>query len=248
MLKKERQLYILHQVNLHNKVLCTDLSQSINVSDDTIRRDLQELSEEGKIIKVYGGALSKSFHGGHSSHDIYAYAHKRIIAQKAAALIKDGMFILTGGGTTIIELARTLPPQLRATFMSGSLPVLLEYANHPNIEVIAIGDKVSKNSKITIGSEAIAKIKEIKCDICFLGINAIDIKHGVSDNDWDVVQVKKAMIASAQKVICLTISEKINLVQPIQVCGITKIDMLITELPPDDPLLKPYADAGITVL
>ena len=84
--------------------------------------------------------------------------------------------------------------------------------------------------------------------MCFLGINAIDIKHGVSDNDWEVVQVKKAMIESAQKVICLTISEKINLVQPIQVCGITKIDMLITELAPTDPLLKPYADAGITIM
>jgi len=98
MLKKERQLYILHQVNLHNKVLCTDLSQSINVSDDTIRRDLQELADEGKIVKVYGGALSRSFQGGHSSQDIYAYAQKRVIAQKAATLIKDGMFVLTGGG------------------------------------------------------------------------------------------------------------------------------------------------------
>jgi len=190
-------------------VLCTDLSQSINVSDDTIRRDLQELADEGKIVKVYGGALSRSFQGGHSSQDIYAYAQKRVIAQKAATLIKDGMFVLTGGGTTIIELARTLAPHLRATFVSGSLPALLEYANHPNIEVIVIGDKVSKNSKLTIGSEAIAKIKEIKCDMCFLGINAIDMKHGVSDNDWEVVQVKKAMIESAQKVICLTISEKI---------------------------------------
>ena len=58
MLKRERQAYILHQVNLHNKVLSTDLSQHINVSDDTIRRDLQELAEAGKLIKVHGGALS----------------------------------------------------------------------------------------------------------------------------------------------------------------------------------------------
>jgi hypothetical protein len=62
MLKKERQSFILRQVNLHNKVLSTDLSQEMNVSEDTIRRDLNELSEERKIIKVHGGALSKSFH------------------------------------------------------------------------------------------------------------------------------------------------------------------------------------------
>jgi DeoR/GlpR family transcriptional regulator of sugar metabolism len=60
MLKRERQAYILHQVNLHNKVLCVNLCQDINVSDDTIRRDLGELADEGKIIKVHGGALSNS--------------------------------------------------------------------------------------------------------------------------------------------------------------------------------------------
>ncbi|MGZ3922818.1 MAG: DeoR/GlpR family DNA-binding transcription regulator, partial [Flavisolibacter sp.] len=151
MLKRERQAYILHQVNLHNKVLSTDLSQHINVSDDTIRRDLQELAEAGKLIKVHGGALSPSFHHGlHTSKEVYSYTQKKIIAQKAASLIKDGMFVLTGGGTTIIELARALPSSLHATFISGSIPAIYEYMNHPNIDVIVIGDKISKNSKITV--------------------------------------------------------------------------------------------------
>ena len=61
MLKKERQAYILRQVSLHNSVLSADLSTSINVSEDTIRRDLNELADSGKVIKVHGGALSKSF-------------------------------------------------------------------------------------------------------------------------------------------------------------------------------------------
>ncbi len=158
------------------------------------------------------------------------------------------MFVLTGGGTTIIELARALPPSLKATFISGSIPVLFEYTNHPNIEVIAIGDKISKNSKISVGSEAIAKIKELKVDLCFLGINAINLETGVSDNDWDVVQIKKAMIAASKKTVCLTISEKINTQQPLQICDSNKIHALITELLPNDPLLKAYADAGITVI
>lgn len=249
MLKRERQAYILHQVNLHNKVLCTDLSQYINVSDDTIRRDLQELAEEGKVIKVHGGALSLSFHHGNlSSQEIYSYIQKRHIAQKAVSLIKEGMFVLTGGGTTITELAKTLPANLKATFISGSIPVINEYINHPNIDVIAIGDKVSKNSKITVGLEALSRIRQIRADICFLGINALNLETGVSDNDLDVVQIKKAMIESAQKLICLTISEKLNSQQPFQVCETKLIDTLITELPPDAPLLQPYVEAGIKVL
>jgi DeoR/GlpR family transcriptional regulator of sugar metabolism len=249
MLKTERQAFIVHQVNLHNRVLLTDLTTQINVSDDTIRRDLQELAESGKIIKVHGGALSPSFHNGNTaSRQVYAYSQKKIIAKKAASLIKDGMFILTGGGTTIIELARALPPSLHATFISGSIPALAEYIIHPNIEVIAIGDKISKDSKITVGSDAISRIKELKVDLCILGISAINLENGVSDNDWEVVQIKKAMLESAQKLVCLTISEKINSRQPFQVCNIKKIDTLITELLPDDPVLLPYVSVGINVL
>src|SRR6201986_4759911 len=249
MLKQERQAYILHQVNLHNQVLSAGLSSELDVSEDTIRRDLQELADNKKLIKVHGGALSLSFNDYHySTTPIYAHAQKKLIARKAAALIQNDMFVMTTGGTTLIELARILPPSLKATFISGSLPVALEYTHHPNIEVILIGDKVSKNSKITVGGEAIAKIKQIKADLCFLGVNAIDADNGITDNDWEVVQVKKAMIESAQKVICLTIAEKINSFQPFHVCPLEDLDTLITELPPDDPLLEPYRKKGIQIL
>ncbi len=249
MLKKERQAYILHQVNLHNKVLSSTLCQEINVSEDTIRRDLYELADEGKVIKVHGGALSHSFNHVHfPTNGVYSQSQKKKIAQKAVHLISNGMFVLTSGGTTVLELARSLPPQLKATFISGSIPVILEYMNHPNIEVILIGDRISKNAKITVGTEAIAKIRQMEVDLCILGTNALDMEHGISDNDWEVVQLKRAMIESSQKVVCLSIAEKINSFQPIQICDLSHIDVLITELPPDDPLLKPYKDAGIEVL
>jgi DeoR/GlpR family transcriptional regulator of sugar metabolism len=248
MLKQERQVFIVHQVNLHNKVLSSDLSEQINVSEDTIRRDLQELDEKGKIIKVHGGALSKSFHSSFNSSQVYSIDQKKVIAQKAASLIKDGMFVITTGGTTIIELARALPESLRATFITGSLPAALEYVHHPNIEIIFIGDKLSKSSQITVGADAITKIKQIKADLCFLGINAIDIENGLTDNDWDVVQVKKAMIESSAKVVALTISEKINTSQRIHICKADELDVLISELSPDEKLFDPYKKAGLSIL
>lgn len=220
----------------------------MKVSEDTIRRDLQELAEQGKIIKVHGGALSRSFNSSLYNGQVYALDNKKLIAFKAARLIQEGMFVLTTGGTTIIELARALPEDLRATFITPSLPAAMEYLQHPNIEVIVIGDKVSKNSKISIGGEVIQKIGQINADLCFLGINAIDTIHGLTDNDWDVVQVKKAMIAAAKKNIVLTISEKLNSAQRIQICGLDMLDTLITELPPDDPLLAPYREAGLHIL
>ncbi len=248
MLKKERQAHILHQVNLHNKVLSADLCINMQVSEDTIRRDLLELSDLGQVIKIHGGALSSSFHTSLEQTPVYSQDKKRIVAQKALDFIKPGMVILSTGGTTIIELAKLLPNDLQVTFITGSLPAAMAYIKHPLVELIFIGDKVSRTSLISVGGEAISKIKEIKADLCLFGINAIDAEHGISDNDWDVVQVKKAMIESAKKVIALTISEKVNTLNRITICDISKVNILITELNPDTPLLEPYRKAGVQVV
>ena len=248
MLKRERQSFILHQVNLHNKVLSVDLSQEMGVSEDTIRRDLNEMHLQEKLIRVHGGALSKSFHLSIKSNHVYALDGKKAIALKACQLLRNGMFVLTTGGTTIIELARSLPPDLCATFITVSLPAAYEYIHHANIEVIFIGDRISRNSQISIGAEAISKIKDIHADICFLGTNAVDIENGLTDNDWDVVQIKKAMIESSDKVISLAISEKLNTRQRIKISDISEIDVLITELDPGNKQLTPYINAGVQVI
>lgn len=248
MLKKERQEFILHQLQLHNKVLSTDLSQKIAVSEDTIRRDLAELAEQGRIIKVHGGAMSRSFRHAIYGRETYAPEQKKAIAQKAAALIRDGMFVFTTGGTTIIELARCLPEHLQATFITGSLPAAYEYMQHPNIELIFIGDRVSRNAQLTVGGEAIAKIGQFNADLCFLGTNAIDRDHGLTDNDLEVAQVKRAMIRQSEKVVSLSIAEKVNTVQKIQVCPLSEIDILVTELSPGHELLQPYHTPYTTVI
>lgn len=249
MLKKERQAYILHQLNLHNKVLSVDLCKEIAVSEDTVRRDLQELSEAGRLIKVHGGALSMAYNEVQfNSANVYSQSQKRIIAAKALRLIKSGMFVLTSGGTTILELIHALPPHLKLTIMTGSISVINACITHPNLEILIIGDKLSKDSKITVGAEAIEKISHVNADLCFLGTNAIDIEHGVTDNDWEVVQVKRAMIQSASKVVCMTIAEKLQTCQPIGVCGIEKVNFLITELDATSNALLPFGKAGVSVI
>jgi len=247
-LKEERQAFILHQVNLHNKVLSSRLSEQIRVSEDTIRRDLHELAQEGKITKVHGGALSNSFHVGVTSAEVYSVEEKKTIALKAIQLIQDGMFVLTSGGTTIIELARLLPRNLHAVFITPSLPAALEYSNHPHIEVVIVGDRVSKNARLAVGGEAVKRIQSISADICFLGVNAIDTDKGLTDNDWGVVEIKRTMIESAKKIVALSISEKINTAEQLKVCAVDEIDILITELAPDAELLQPYVKKGILVM
>ena len=247
MLKKERQEFILHQLNLHNKILCADLSNKMGVSDDTIRRDLQELALEDKLIKVHGGALSKSFHTAFDRKMVYNLEDKHIIAQKTAALVQSGMYILTSGGTSILEFAKSLDSNLNATFFTCSLNAAIEFAHHPSIEVVMIGDKVSKDSMLTTGASAVQTIESIQADLCILGINSLDTQFGLSENDWEVVQIKKAMIKASKKTICIGISEKLNSQQKIKVANLDEIDILVTELDPDDPTLLPFKHKGLTI-
>ena len=247
MLKKERQEFILHQLNLHNKILCADLSNMMGVSDDTIRRDLQELAQEDKLSKVHCGALSKSFHTAFDRKMVYNLEDKNIIAQKTAALVQSGMYILTSGGTSILEFAKSLDPNLNATFFTCSLNAAIEFAHHPSIEVVMIGDKVSKDSMLTTGASAMQTIESIQADLCILGINSLDTQFGLSENDWEVVQIKKAMIKASKKTICIGISEKLNSQQKIKVANLDEIDILITELDPNDSRLLPFKHKGLTI-
>ncbi|MBN8718222.1 transcriptional regulator, DeoR family [Hydrobacter penzbergensis] len=248
MLKKERQAFIIQQINIHNKVLSSDLSVQLNVSEDTVRRDLQELSEEGKLIKVHGGALSKSFHFTLETNTIYSQPEKRSIAYKAVQMIHDGMLVLLSGGTTIRELVKALPPELNATFITVSVPIALALLEHPNSEVIFLGNKISKNAQMSVGAEVVQRLSGIRADLCILGTNSIDANQGITDLEWEIIEVKRAMVKASYKTVSLAIAEKLNTVQRLQVCKPEEIDVLITELEPSDPILRAYHDKGIIVL
>lgn len=247
MLKEERQNFIIKQINLHNKVLSADLSIKLDVSEDTIRRDLNELAKDAKIKKVYGGAVSKSFIHTSTQDVVYAKEAKIQIAKKALTLIKEGMFVLLGGGTTIIEMARLVPKNLYCTFITISPLVALELIEYTSAEVILLGGRLLSDSLINTGSMVINQLSEINVDLCFLGANAIAFDKGISDSDLEVVQVKKAMIKSASKSAVLSISGKLDSTEKMLVCPLSTISYLITELEPNDDLLKVYTNA-ITLL
>ncbi len=240
MLKEERHAFIIRQINLHNKVLSSDLSSNLQVSEDTIRRDLNELAENGKILKVHGGALSKSFHFPYDHKNIYAQESKKEVCRKAISLISEGMTILTGGGTTMLEMARLIPDELRATFFTISPLVALELARKKFLNVILIGGNLCKSSHVNLGSKTIADLSEIGVDICFLGTNGIDLKEGLTDSDWEIVQVKKAMIKASSRIAIMCIGEKLNSIKQMKICPINAVDYLITDLQTSDPKVRLY--------
>jgi DeoR/GlpR family transcriptional regulator of sugar metabolism len=248
MLKKERHGFIMRQINLHNRVLSSDLIDLLNVSEDTIRRDLQELSEKGQLSKVHGGALSKSYQSSFDDSEVYAKEAKIIVGKKTISLIKDGMVVLTGGGTSIIELVKQLPESLNATFFTISPFVAIELAKYPKVEVILIGGIFSKNSQVTYGGHVINQLSEINADLCLLGTSAIHPQDGLTDTDWEINQLKKAMLNSCKKTGVLCISEKLGISLRLKVAALENIDYLITELDPQSPELSAYKVNTLKIL
>lgn len=248
MLKRERHDFVMRQINLHNRVLTSDLVQLLNVSEDTIRRDLQELSDTNQLFKVHGGALSKSYQSSFDDSAVYAIEAKLSIARKAISLIKDGMVVLTGGGTTIIELAKQLPENLHATFFTISPFVAIELAKYAKIEVILIGGLFSKNSQVTYGGHVINQLSEISPDLCLLGTSALHPQDGLTDTDWEINQLKKAMLSASKKTAILCISEKLDISLRLKVATLENIHYLVTELPAEDPALSAYSGKNLQVL
>lgn len=247
--KEERQKIIMREINLHNKVLSADLCNLLNVSDDTVRRDLKELVDSGKILKIHGGAISKSFVSTFDTQDeVYAMREKQQISAKMQGLLKRNIVLLTEGGTTILEFAKSFPEKLQATVFTISPQVAITLSEHDNLEVITIGGKLNKNANLHTGSSVLNQLSEIKADLCLLGANALSVQDGLTDVDWEVVQVKKALIRSARKVAVLCISEKLNTSQRLKICDLNQIHYLITELSPESAFLAPFRNDDLKLI
>lgn len=249
MLKEERQQTILNEVELHNRVLLTDIAEQLDVSVDTVRRDVKELDGSNKLRKVHGGAISLGFTQPTAQNEnIYALPQKTTIASKAVKLLKDGSVIFIDGGTTCLELARIIPRQLHLSCFTISLPVAMQLLTKPNIDVIFIGGNISREAQISVGANAIHNLAGIKVDYGFIGTGYVDSIHGLTEFDWDIVQVKKAVINASKKTVLLCISEKLNSQHRFKTCDIHAINTMITELKPENNLLNLFRNHNIHLL
>ena len=249
MLKEERQQTILTEVELHNRILLTDIAETLDVSIDTVRRDVKELDAEKKLRKVHGGAISLGFTTNSTRNtNIYALEDKTAIAKKAITMLKDGAVIFIDGGTTCLEMTRLIPEALHLTCFTISLPVAMELSKKPNITVISIGGQIAKEAQISIGANAIHNLSEIRVDYSFIGTGYVDAIYGLTEFDWDIVQIKKAVIKASKKTVLLSISEKLNSQHRYKTCDINTISTMITELAPDDKLLTAFINNDIRIL
>ncbi len=249
MLKKERQQKIIGLVRDNRKVSSSFLAEQLDVSEDTIRRDLNELDSKGLITKVHGGAVQSVQKLYHYNEDlIFNLEKKTCIALKAVSLIQDRMVIIMSGGTTNLMLAKLFPKDIKATVYTYSLPIALQLTEHPLDEIIFIGGKIQKSSMITMGMDVMQFLSNINANICFMGVSGFSLEHGITEEDYEVSLIKKAMIESSDQVVYLVTSNKLNIRHNFNVCGLNEIDTVVTNCNTESPEIQSYIEAGVNLL
>lgn len=249
MLKAERHKYIMTRLIEDQKVVTTDLALALDLSEDTIRRDLNELDNKNLLEKVYGGAIQSA----EKPADVFdiviaAEEEKKKIVTKALSLLHDGQVVIMSGGSTNLVFAKLIPSDLKATIYTYSLPIAMQLSQHPNIDLIFIGGKMQKNAMVTIGMDVIQVLSKIKADICFIGASSINVKQGLTEVGYEVSIVKKAMIESSDKVVSMFASSKLNTKMPHIVCDLNQLDTIVTDLDPEDLRLEEYRKLGVFIL
>jgi DeoR/GlpR family transcriptional regulator of sugar metabolism len=249
MKKEERQKVILEYLSKEHRVTLMELSEYLNVSEDTIRRDVKELSDQGLLKAVRGGAVAPSpiplHYRKREKHDI---ENKKIIAEKAISFLKDGQVVFIDGGTTSLALVASFPYDLKITVITNSFPVAALIEDLPNIELIFAGGKMCKTSFTTASIETIDFFRNFRADICILGICSIHHERGVTATLHDDSQIKKNMIQNSNFIIALSSVEKVGTAESYFVCPLKDINMLVTNISSEDDSLKVYKEAGVTIV
>ena len=248
MLKAERQNIILEELRAFNRVKSSRLCDLLSVSEDTIRRDLNELENKGQLKKVHGGAISLSFIPSFKKREVVEIQTKHEIAKKAVSLIEEDMVLIIDGGTSNLQLINLLPTDKKLTIFTNSIPVASKLCEYPNIDGVFLGGNILRKGYTTVGYQTIEPLLEIHADMCFLGITSIDIHAGLTEANRQETTIKKAIIKASNKVVTLAISNKINTKQPFKVCDLNHLDVMITELNENDPILLPFKEKGIQII
>jgi DeoR/GlpR family transcriptional regulator of sugar metabolism len=248
LLSAERRQAILSALERDGKVVAARLVEDLGVSEDTIRRDLRELADQGLVQRVHGGALPPAPQLGSFTHRRETWTDaKAAIARAAVAVLAQARVVLLDGSTTNLELARRLPADEPRTVLTNSPPIAAVLADHPTAEVVMIGGRLDKSSQVTVGAAAVEFIRSVRADAVVLGVCALHPDAGLTTDDLEEAHVKRAMIEASADVVALATSDKLRAGSPYLVAPVGELTHLVAEAGAPDELLDPYRALGVTV-
>lgn len=233
----DRHSAILEKLKEDGRVKINDLSEELNVSGVTIRKDLKLLEDKKLLFRTHGGAsLNNPYMNERTINEkeTINVEAKRKIAAEAVKLIGENDSIIIGSGTTVFQLAHILKPKKSLTVITPAVKVTMEICNRPFIEVYQLGGVIRQNSSSVAGSAAEEALKEISSRILFLGVDGIDLDFGFSITNLTEAPLNKKMIESAQIVVVMADSTKFGKRGLGKICSFEQVHYVVTDagIPP----------------
>lgn len=242
-----RQQEILGLIRVNGSVEVDSLSDSFEVTTQTIRRDLKELCDRGLAARIHGGARE-----AHSISNV-AYDKRRLmersekeaIAALAASLIPDNCSVMMNIGTTTEQVAHNLSAHSDLVIISNNLNIINALINSPSKELILAGGAVRQSDGAIVGHDAVEFITRYKADFAIIGTSAMDEDGSILDYDAREVSVARAILKNARTKILVADSLKFNHTASVRICNIADLDYLVTDSPPPK-IFRAIAKAGGT--
>lgn len=242
MLAAERRSNIVRMTEQHGSVRVSELSKLFGVTEETIRRDLEELEKNGYLKRTYGGAISVKGTGFEMPFTRRVESNrkeKNLIGKQAAALVKEGETVMLDASTTALWVARHLVSKRHLTVMTNSVQIVMELANRPGINVISTGGNLRDRSLSFVGPLAQRAVASYFVDKLFMSGKGLAPEEGLTDSNELEVELKKQMMTAARESICVVDSSKIGHKAFARIAGVEDFTKIIT-----DPGIEPaMADA-----
>jgi DeoR/GlpR family transcriptional regulator of sugar metabolism len=249
--KSERHRRIRQIVEDNGRATVTELSSILEVSEATIRRDLEELDHLGWVQREHGGALRADFSATEPpvlQRVTEQEAEKRRIGRAATKLIKDGETIFLGSGTTTLEIARNLEGMESLTVITNALNIANELVNSEGITLIVVGGLLRASELSLIGHITEQALKELRADRVFLGMRAIDIDYGLTSDYLSEIMTDRTIIEFASEIILVADHTKFGRVSNSFVAPVTSVDIVITDDKVPPAILRELERLNITVI
>ncbi|MYM86483.1 DeoR family transcriptional regulator [Rugamonas sp. FT82W] len=250
LLLQERHDLILKQLEADGRVIASVLALDLNVTEDTIRRDLRDLAAAGLCQKVYGGAvrIAAAPESGTLTQRLgREQSGKSRLATAAATLVKPGSVIFLDAGSSNLAIADALP-NAPLTVLTNAPSIAARLLDKPQVELIMIGGRIKQGLGGSVGATALREVELLRPDLYFVGACGVDPQAGITAVDFEEAEFKRRLAAHSKATAVVATAGKLGAVASFLVLPIAQLTHLVVERDTDARLMDAYSAAGARLL
>lgn len=258
-LVEKRYQKILQLMQDDGSVKVSTLKEKLDVSSETIRRDLEYMESQGLLKRTYGGALlikdkneailENSLYTSFNQREMENIESKIEVAELAVQFIEDGQVIALDSGTTSLALARSIKNKFKTlTVVTNSLIIANELAEADGITLVLTGGVYKADEAAFISDIAESFFSKLSIETFFLTTCGISVEKGVTYQRMDEISIQEKMMEASDKIFVITDSSKLGVNSLVKMCDVSRVSMIITDSYAKDEQIKPFREKGIKII